>query len=231
MTRIALTREAIARGDVHKFAAEHRGHVRLMTDDERAASIAAMLEDARATDGVWVFGYGSLIWNPAFHYVERRQGRIHGYHRRFCMWTELGRGCPDTPGLMLALTSGGCCDGVAYRIDDALVREELDILWRREMLTAAYRPTWVRLRAADGEGDVNAITFTIDRTGQRYAGDIDDATAANHIARAAGPLGRCSEYLFQTVEHLGELGIRDRNMSRLAAAVAAVQAREGIDAK
>ena len=87
-----------------------------------------------------MFAYGSLIWNPAFHFVERRTGLIHGWHRRFCLWTALGRGTPDRPGLVLGLDRGGTCRGVAFRIAAAAVDEELDLIWRREMVDRLLHP-------------------------------------------------------------------------------------------
>jgi cation transport protein ChaC len=184
--------------------------------------LRATLDKAPAKGDVWVFGYGSLIWNPAFHFVERRIARIHGYHRRFCLWTQLGRGSADNPGLMLGLESGGACRGVVFRIAEAAVQSELDILWRREMFTGAYCPTWVRARS--GTDVVPAITFAINRKNSRYAGRLSDDTVARHIATAAGPMGRCCEYLFETVSHLTELGIRDRQLEAMAAKVKAKQA-------
>ena len=92
---------------------------------------------------VWVFGYGSLMWNPAFHHVELRPARLHGWHRSFCLWNTFGRGSPEKPGLMLALQPGGACAGVALRIAADAVPSELGVLWNREMLTGAYLPRWV----------------------------------------------------------------------------------------
>ena len=87
-----------------------------MTAEEREAQIKNMLAQAPHPDSVWVFGFGSLIWNPAFHFAERRVARIHGFHRKFCLWARAGRGSPESPGLMLSLEAGGSCTGVAYRL-------------------------------------------------------------------------------------------------------------------
>ena len=148
----------------------------------RAARAASDL-----STGVWVFGYGSLIWNPAFHFTDRVVGTVYGFHRRFCLWTHLGRGCPERPGLVLGLERGGSCRGVAYHIAPDAAMEELDIVWRREMLSDAYVPRWVAVRTP--MATVRAITFTINHAHERYARDLSDDEAAAAIAGASGFLG------------------------------------------
>ena len=98
-----LTRDQIKNGDVRKMIADLGVTMRLLFNDELAASRAAILAGAEMSGGVWLFGYGSLIWNPAFHFTDRLTGTVFGHHRRFCLWTHLGRGCPDRPGLVLGL--------------------------------------------------------------------------------------------------------------------------------
>ena len=163
--------------------------------------------------GVWVFGYGSLIWNPAFHFTDRVVGTVWGLHRRFCLWTHLGRGCPERPGLVLGLERGGSCRGVAYHIAPEAAREELDIVWRREMISDAYVPRWVSVRTP--VATVRALTFTINHAHERYARNLSDEEAAVAIAGASGFLGPCADYLINTVDHLAELGIHDRPLERL----------------
>src|SRR3546814_9302515 len=116
----------------------------------------------RPEGSVWLFGYGSLIWNPAFDYAEKRPATVHGLHRRFCLQTHLGRGSRERPGLVLALDRGGSCRGVVLRIAPENVESELDIVWRREMISHSYRPTWVTAQTSDGP--VRAIGFAINRS-------------------------------------------------------------------
>ena len=220
MNKPILTREAILDGSIRDYILRDPELRRwVLPDAERVASLRAILDSAPTKGDVWVFGYGSLIWNPAFHYVEKRTARIHGYHRRFCLWTHMGRGSAENPGLMLALENGGACRGVIFRIAEQAVETELDILWRREMFTGAYRPTWVSAHSA-GER-IPAITFVINRTNGRYAGRLSDETVVRHIATAAGPMGHCRDYLFETVAHLAELGIRDPHLDAMAEKVRA----------
>jgi cation transport protein ChaC len=185
----------------------------MMSEAELEASIAATLAARPGSVPVWLFGYGSLIWNPAFHFVERRVGIIHGFHRRFCLWTHLGRGTPERPGLTLGLDRGGACRGVLFRIAEREVASELGIVWRREMVSGAYQPRWVE--AASESGPVRAIAFVINHAHPRYAGLLPEARVIETIAAAAGRLGPCADYLFNTVAHLDALGIEDRPMRRL----------------
>jgi glutathione-specific gamma-glutamylcyclotransferase len=207
-----LTRENIRSGAVRRIAADH-GLMRILSDDELASSLGRLLEGVDLSTGVWVFAYGSLIWNPAFHFSDRVIGMVYGFHRRFCLWTHLGRGCPERPGLVLGLERGGCCRGVAYHIAQGAAREELDIVWRREMLSGAYVPRWVDVRTP--MATVRAITFTINHAHERYARDLSDDEVATAIAGASGFLGACADYLINTVDHLAELGIHDRPLERL----------------
>jgi glutathione-specific gamma-glutamylcyclotransferase len=207
-----LTRENIRSGAVRKIAADH-GLIRILSDEELASSLGRLLKGVDLSTGVWVFAYGSLIWNPAFHFTDRVVGRVFGFHRRFCLWTHLGRGCPERPGLVLGLERGGSCRGVAYHIAPDAALEELDIVWRREMISDAYVPRWVDVRTP--MATLKAITFTINHAHERYARDLSDEEAAAAIAGARGFLGACADYLINTVDHLAELGIHDRPLERL----------------
>ncbi|MCC6532156.1 MAG: gamma-glutamylcyclotransferase [Burkholderiales bacterium] len=220
MSRYKLTRESILDGTLRASSLALLGpSARYMSDEERSSQIERMLAQAPDPDRIWVFGYGSLMWNPAFHFAERCTARVHGYHRQFCLWARVGRGSPDRPGLMLGIEPGGSCHGVAYRIAPELVLSELDVLWRREMGSMSYRPVWIAARTP--HGIEHAITFAVNRSHERYIGDLDLTSTARYLANGAGPLGQCCDYLFETVAHLRELGVRDRHLEVLEAHVRA----------
>lgn len=213
-----ITRETLRDGSVREL---QRRHAELHPDTHwrSEAQMAALLEDMlrqlKLDEDVWVFGYGSLIWNPAFEFTEKRCALLHGWHRRFCLKMYMGRGTPEQPGLMLALDRGGACRGVAFRIAAAHVREELGLLWQREMYGGAYNARWVNLQTK--EGRVRAVTFVINHAHPRYTRELTVQQTAALIAIASGDLGTCREYLENTVAHLRELGVRDSNLSRIAA--------------
>jgi cation transport protein ChaC len=163
---------------------------------------------------LWVFGYGSLMWNPAINVVDSKKAHVRGYHRTFCLTLGAGRGTPQMPGLMLAIDRGGSCTGVAHCIAAGQVESELGVLWLREMVSGAYEPRWV---SADVEGvkRLRVLTFVINRSHPRYEGHLAPDVAARRIAAAQGILGSNREYLYRTVRHLAELGIEDGPMHAL----------------
>ena len=225
---MVVTRAALIEGRFERMVAEAAPDLTIMTAEERARSITATLAarpEATADGGAWVFGYGSLIWNPAFHYRVRETGTIHGFHRRFCLWTPAGRGTPECPGLVLGLDRGGSCRGVVFRLTAEQAATELDIIWRREMVAHTYRPRWVRVQRPASPA-VHAISFVVDQGHDRYAGNLDESHAAHTLARAEGAFGSAADYLFSTVDHLRELGLRDHGLERLRRRVAALKAGE-----
>jgi cation transport protein ChaC len=177
------------------------------------------------TGDYWVFGYGSLMWDPGFPHAERRPALLRGYHRQFCLWSHRYRGTPERPGLVLGLDRGGSCRGVAFRVpapDEAAVRE---YLWERERPNQGYLAK--RLPVLTPEGPVVAQTFVVDRSHQHYAGALDPETVAGLIATAQGERGGNRAYLENTVAHLREMGIVDRGLGDLASRVAVLGDRPG----
>jgi cation transport protein ChaC len=222
---IEITRETLASGAVLEFirqetrAMPEAGHT-VLSDREIAQSLDRTLADWDGTSDVWLFGYGSLIWNPALHYVERQTALLRGWHRRFCLWLRLGRGSLEHPGLMLALDRGDLCHGVAFRIPAAQVRTELPLLWVREMSTGLYLAQWVTIETT--EGSVRALTFTVNHRHPRYAGLLAEDEVAAVMAKAEGWLGRCADYLLSTADHLKALNLSDSYIEDLAARVRAL---------
>jgi len=203
-------------------AAAREGLLRLTTPAERRAIRETLLADAaRRRAPLWLFAYGSLMWNPAFHHVASRTATVHGYHRRFCLRVRAARGTPRNPGLLLGLEPGGSCRGVAYRIAPQQAAEELDIVLAREMVAEGYRPVWVHARS--GRMAVSAITFAIDRSARTYAGRLTLEQTARRIARAQGTLGHCADYLEDTVAHLEARGIHDRRLEAVRRRVRALR--------
>jgi cation transport protein ChaC len=218
--KLRITRETLRDGtlrDRQREYAKIHPDMAWRTEAEMAALLEGILAAHDPAADLYVFGYGSLIWNPAFHYVEKVAATLHGWHRRFCLKMLMGRGSIELPGLMLALDHGGACKGVAFKIASAAVREELGILWQREMYGGAYHARWVPLRTA--AGPVRAVTFVINRAHPRYLPELSIEQTAALIATGSGDLGSCREYLENTLAHLKELGLRDAGLERIAAAL------------
>ena len=217
-----VDRSVLERDGVRQ-AVRDAGHGHLLMSDEAVAySLALTLATHPKGKPIWVFGYGSLIWNPLMEYAERRPARVCGYHRGFYIWSKINRGTPEVPGLVLALNNGGSCQGVAYRMHEDKFEAELALLWRREMVAGTYMPKWIN---ADIGGDtVRAIAFVVNRAKPGYAGRLDDAQIVSIALRAHGAYGSCAEYLVNTATSLEVAGIADARLSRLAKLVSAAGA-------
>jgi cation transport protein ChaC len=211
---VVLTRDAIKNGFIDQMIDARGGYPGRWTRQQIVDCYRKMLAEAPPGD-VWVFAYGSLIWNPCIHVAEMKRARLFGYHRRFCLWTHLGRGSPDCPGLMLGLVPGGACAGVALRIERAIAEAEFEILFRREMVSGSYDPRWVTVEIEGLKRPKKALGFLMNRAHERYAGRLTDAAVADAIAKAAGPLGACRDYLEHTVAALDALGIKDKPLARM----------------
>ena len=220
---MALTREDLENDALRKQYSTIREHVPLVPEEAFNASLDAILASWNGRDDIWVFGYGSLIWNPLIHYSEHRAALLHGFHRRFCLRSRGARGTLDKPGLVLGLDFGGCCNGVAFRIEAARAAQEMKMLWRREMVLGSYKPRWVGIRA--GGRVERALTFVVNHAHPHYAGSLSDDEIVRTLATACGKLGSCAEYLLQTVDSLASHGVHDEHLARLRGRVMAACAQ------
>ena len=94
---------------------------------------------------------------------------------------------------------------------------ELDLLWRREMVTLSYRASWLNFHT--GSGTKRAISFVSRPDRPNYAAPMSLDEEADIIASAAGFIGPCRDYLFDTVEALAAEGILDPHLEKLQRAV------------
>ena len=187
-------------------------HVR--SQAELDASLDEALTGHVPGEPVWVFGDGSLIWNPALAHDATEKAHVFGWCRRFCIKMVMGRGSVEQPGLMLGLDRGGSCWGLALRIPTERTRDELALLWRREMLSGAYQARWV---AASIHGRRQPVlTFVVNRHSPRYLGALSLHEQARMLRAGIGHLGSCREYFDNTVASLQRLGLKDAGLQRLA---------------
>ncbi|MDE1149453.1 MAG: gamma-glutamylcyclotransferase [Azospirillaceae bacterium] len=163
---------------------------------------------------VWVFGYGSLMWNPGFAHVESRQATVRGWHRGFSVYSVRHRGTRACPGAVLGLDRGGACRGLAYRVAADAAPAVLDYLWEREMQNAVYEPRLLAATLDDGRR-VATVAFTVVRGHEQYCGRLPPDDLAGLIRQGVGESGPNIDYLVNTVRHLQELGIRDRKLEGL----------------
>jgi cation transport protein ChaC len=218
---MTLTRADLESDRLRKLFTKANPHARVLSDEELEASLQELLATHPDAEDVWLFGYGSLIWNPIVHFRERHVARLHGFHRRFCLWSHIGRGSLTHPGLVLGLDVGGCCRGVAFRIDAAHAVQELRLLWRREMVLGSYCPRWIKVTL--GERPVRALAFIVNRTHPAYAGRLPTEAVLKTMLSASGYLGTPAEYLFETIHALLAHGVRDQYLLELKRRVLALR--------
>jgi glutathione-specific gamma-glutamylcyclotransferase len=178
---------------------------------------------ARRSD-LWIFAYGSLMWDPCFAYGEAQPALLHGYHRSFCVYSRRYRGTPERPGLVLGLDRGGACKGIAFRVPEHGVAVALASLWQRELTQATYRLK--ELPIAMAQGAVMARALIVDRSHTNYAGRLPLAEVARYILDGIGARGACRQYLENTLSELRKLGLVDGPIHRVAAMVRELAERE-----
>lgn len=165
-------------------------------------------------ESLWVFGYGSLMWNPGFPFVEDLYGRIYGYHRCLCVLSTTYRGTPKTPGLVLGLDRGGSTMGRAFHVAPEKVNDTMAYLEDREQITQVYCPHFTNVHLSDGR-KVRAYTFISRHDHRQYAGHLGLEETATLVAAGCGERGRSLDYVANTVRHLDGLGITNTNLHKV----------------
>lgn len=197
--------------------------LKIWSDQELQLSIQNTLRQ-KSSKELWIFAYGSLIWNPIFNYCDRRIATVEGWQRKFCLLAPVGRGTIDNPGLVLGLEAkaGASCQGVAYRLQiDENMMSELLLLWRREMVVGSYIPTWIsskskksHLSTAKGLA-TEILTFTVNPQHPTYVKNLPVEKMVESLATAKGSIGSSAEYLGKTVQGLLAAGIEDQALIEL----------------
>jgi cation transport protein ChaC len=164
----------------------------------------------------WVFGYGSLMWRPGFPYVKRLSAHLYGLHRSLCIYSTVHRGTPQKPGLVLGLDRGGSCRGIAYQVALENIEETISYLRKREQVTKVYHEVTRPIRIHDKtDRVVPALIYIVDRTHKQYAGRLSPEAQVEFVRQGIGISGVNPEYVHSSVEHLKEMGVRDRPLERL----------------
>jgi glutathione-specific gamma-glutamylcyclotransferase len=183
--------------------------------DERLEELRrAALRDRNIHEDLWIYAYGSLMWDPGLLFEEVRLADVDGYQRRFTNKITIGRGSPDRPALMLTLQPHlGSCQGLAFRIAADFVEDESTILWRREMLLGGYSPLLVPMTTP--QGSITALIFAANTAHSSYVKELPLNGTAELIARGSGVMGTNREYLEQLAGQLKALEIDDPYVHQL----------------
>lgn len=166
-----------------------------------------------------VFAYGSLIWNPGFAVGGRRRAAAIGWHRSFSISLDHFRGTPERPGLMLALASGGRCEGLILDIAPGTEVESLRAVLRRELVAQELTANACWIEVETDQGREEALTFYADPVGTQLV-ELSVEDQARRLAHAVGTAGSGAEYLLRTVRGLAENGLHDDYIWRLQQLVA-----------
>lgn len=210
------TWERVAAWDERARRLGHSPQWRLSDQQLEDTRRALLGERIRAGQDLWVYGYGSLMWDPGFHFAEVRLAHLGGYQRRFTYWTHIARGTRERPALMLTLEPEAgecCCTGLAFRILGDSVDTESAMLWRREMIRNGYCPALLPITTP--QGPVTALVFACNHAHDDYAGEMTLDETAAVIAVAAGVIGTNREYLEQMARQLDALEIADAYVEQL----------------
>ena len=175
-------------------------------------------------DELWVFGYGSLMWNPGFEFEERQAARLFGFRRSLCVRSWVHRGTEARPGLVLGLDRGGSCRGVAFRIAPESRDAVVDYLRERELVTHVYKERTLPTTLGDGRR-VTTLAYIIDRAHHQYAGSLSVEEAASTVSAAIGKSGHNIDYVRNTLIHLRVMGIRDHWLEDVGSAAESLYTR------
>ena len=212
---VKLTRENITQGRLGEKIRSISGSDKVLSQDELINERRKIIPDDGIGEDIYIFAYGSLLWNPTVDYEEQFLAKVYGFHRSFCMKTNLGRGSFENPGLMLALDNGGSCRGSAFRLNRNDAIKNIDILFKREMVTGAYKPKLIKTKL-DNNKNVLSLAFTVDKNHKNYFAKKSISIKAKMIFKANGFLGTCQEYFDNTLESLEELAIKDLEMRAIS---------------
>lgn len=169
-----------------------------------------------AHESFWLFGYGSLIWNPSVPHTERAPARLHGYSRRFWQGSHDHRGMPHAPGRVVTLIEDrdSVCTGMAFRVPAHAAADVLHALDHREK--NGYSRHRLKLHTASGQ-PLDALVYIAAPGNFAWLGPAPAKEVARQIARSVGPSGSNREYLERLAAALRDLGTHDPHVFELEA--------------
>lgn len=164
---------------------------------------------------IWVFAYGSLIWNPCFEYEEKLPAYLRGYHRKLCVISHSYRGTPKRPGLVFGLDSGGSCHGLAFKIGQDKAQDAVNIIRSRELTSNIYQERFVALNLVDGR-KVHALAYIVNHEHPKYISNLNAREIFDFVKDASGTSGSNPEYVINTFRGISSFGLRDKNLECLS---------------
>lgn len=193
---------------------EHGGDIGWILDEDEREDCRQQALANRWHGDLWIFAYGSLMWDPAIHFTEIRRAFASAMERRFILFDDQGgRGTKQTPGVMAALDYGVGCQGLVIRIPQSRLDAETRILWNRERIGPAYLPHFIPVET--GMGKVEALAFLANHDAEMIRPDSSHEEQVQCCATGSGFLGTSLEYVASLATHFDALGIEDAGVTTL----------------
>ena len=165
---------------------------------------------------VWIFGYGSLVWRPAFPFAQKAPGYVVGWARRFWQGSTDHRGVPGAPGRVVTLVpeAGARCWGMAYLVEPDRAADVLGALDHREKGGyARHRQTVFR---PDGTALDEALLYVATPDNPNYLGAAVIEDLVRQVRASHGPSGPNVEYVLELARALRAMGADDPHVFELA---------------
>lgn len=182
----------------------------------------------------YIFGYGSLIWNPGFPYISKTKGKLMNYQRSLCMYSWGLRGTPQNPGLILGLTKkdNSFCEGIIYEIDmdkqDEIVS---NLIYRENTPSPCYDVLILPIQIEAEDKIINTLCFVSKEDHEQFAGHLTQDEKIKIISTARGKNGTTFEYLENTVKSLKNENIEDDELDNLYQIMLSIVHFSSVDSK
>jgi len=166
-----------------------------------------ILEDILASNSVWVFGYGSLVWKTDFEYSSKLYGYIEGYERTFYQGSTKHRGTEEKPGRVCTMIPNkmGKVWGVAFEVKGKhQIAKAMEHLGLRECVLGGYDTIFVPFHDENETLTKDALVFIALPSNPLYLGDCSIEKMAHQIVNSKGQSGYNVEYVTKLADFYKE---------------------------
>lgn len=150
---------------------------------------------------MWIFAYGSLIWNPGFQPQSTLSARLNGYKRDLCIKSTIYRGTSERPGLVFGLRKmpSTHCFGKLLKINHQEIDKVYDYLTKRELINESYYEAYVDIEAENGQ-TIKALTYIANEENVQFTTHLSALEKAQMIINAHGQNGPNSDYVLNFMQ-------------------------------